>query len=148
MWSQLFRWSSHRAVIVKWPEADGDKQVCVYDAEGFLSCREFLGQGWMKIDKTERTPYIMKTSQHFNDVRLCVAPTECNLVMMLYSLDIKAVISFCSFIYTELYIHHIPTGVIYLWCHIKQKCPSLYRWATWWRLRSWPTLTWAPGPAP
>lgn len=35
----------------------------------FLSCREFLGQGWMKVDKTERTPYIMKTSQHFNDVR-------------------------------------------------------------------------------
>ncbi|XP_072137392.1 ras-specific guanine nucleotide-releasing factor 2 isoform X4 [Mobula birostris] len=28
---------------------------------------EFLGQGWMKVDKTERTPYIMKTSQHFND---------------------------------------------------------------------------------
>jgi len=31
-------------------------------------CREFLGQGWMKTDKNERTPYIMKTSQHFNDV--------------------------------------------------------------------------------
>lgn len=30
--------------------------------------REFLGQGWMKVDKNERTPYIMKTSQHFNDV--------------------------------------------------------------------------------
>ncbi|XP_055284654.1 ras-specific guanine nucleotide-releasing factor 2 isoform X6 [Moschus berezovskii] len=30
--------------------------------------REFLGQGWMKLDKNERTPYIMKTSQHFNDV--------------------------------------------------------------------------------
>lgn len=23
----------------------------------------------MKVDKSERTPYIMKTSQHFNDVR-------------------------------------------------------------------------------
>lgn len=35
----------------------------------FLSLsREFLGQGWMKLDKNERTPYIMKTSQHFNDV--------------------------------------------------------------------------------
>lgn len=33
------------------------------------SAREFLGQGWMKVDKMERTPYIMKTSQHFNDVR-------------------------------------------------------------------------------
>lgn len=31
--------------------------------------REFLGQGWMKVDKNERTPYIMKTSQHFNDVK-------------------------------------------------------------------------------
>lgn len=38
-----------------------------------LSVREFLGQGWMKVDKTERTPFIMKTSQHFNDVGLlCV----------------------------------------------------------------------------
>ncbi|XP_035040539.1 ras-specific guanine nucleotide-releasing factor 2 isoform X4 [Hippoglossus stenolepis] len=34
---------------------------------------EFLGQGWMKIDKTERTPYIMKTSQHFNDMSNLVA---------------------------------------------------------------------------
>jgi hypothetical protein len=34
-----------------------------------VSTREFLGQGWMKLDKLERTPYIMKTSQHFNDVR-------------------------------------------------------------------------------
>lgn len=33
-------------------------------------CREFLGQGWMKTDKSERTPYIMKTSQHFNDVSI------------------------------------------------------------------------------
>ena len=76
-----------------------------------LSFREFLGQGWMKIDKTERTPYIMKTSQHFNDVRLCVAPTECNLVMILYSSDTKAVLSFCRFIYeTEIYIHIFPRG--------------------------------------
>uniref|UniRef100_A0A3B3U8A3 Ras protein specific guanine nucleotide releasing factor 2 n=1 Tax=Poecilia latipinna TaxID=48699 RepID=A0A3B3U8A3_9TELE len=35
--------------------------------------REFLGQGWMKVDKTERTPYIMKTSQHFNDMSNLVA---------------------------------------------------------------------------
>lgn len=34
----------------------------------FWTFREFLGQGWMKLDKNERTPYIMKTSQHFNDV--------------------------------------------------------------------------------
>ncbi|XP_037609518.1 ras-specific guanine nucleotide-releasing factor 2 isoform X4 [Sebastes umbrosus] len=34
---------------------------------------EFLGQGWMKVDKTERTPYIMKTSQHFNDMSNLVA---------------------------------------------------------------------------
>uniref|UniRef100_A0A8C3QSM7 Ras protein specific guanine nucleotide releasing factor 2 n=1 Tax=Cyanoderma ruficeps TaxID=181631 RepID=A0A8C3QSM7_9PASS len=35
--------------------------------------REFLGQGWMKVDKNERTPYIMKTSQHFNDMSNLVA---------------------------------------------------------------------------
>ncbi|KAJ3605148.1 hypothetical protein NHX12_027198 [Muraenolepis orangiensis] len=34
---------------------------------------EFLGQGWMKLDKTERTPYIMKTSQHFNNMSNLVA---------------------------------------------------------------------------
>uniref|UniRef100_A0A8C1SSL3 Ras protein-specific guanine nucleotide-releasing factor 2a n=1 Tax=Cyprinus carpio TaxID=7962 RepID=A0A8C1SSL3_CYPCA len=34
---------------------------------------EFLGQGWMKMDKNERTPYIMKTSQHFNDMSNLVA---------------------------------------------------------------------------
>ena len=39
-----------------------------------LSFREFLGQGWMKVDKTDRTPYIMKTSQHFNDVSLSFSP--------------------------------------------------------------------------
>ena len=33
--------------------------------------REFFGQGWMKNDKNERTPYIMKTTKHFNDVRAC-----------------------------------------------------------------------------
>uniref|UniRef100_A0AAQ5XH77 Ras protein-specific guanine nucleotide-releasing factor 2a n=1 Tax=Amphiprion ocellaris TaxID=80972 RepID=A0AAQ5XH77_AMPOC len=40
-----------------------------------ISCllREFLGQGWMKEDKTDRTPYIMKTSQHFNDMSNLVA---------------------------------------------------------------------------
>ncbi|CAK6956028.1 LOW QUALITY PROTEIN: ras-specific guanine nucleotide-releasing factor 2-like [Scomber scombrus] len=34
---------------------------------------EFLGQGWMKVDKSERTPFIMKTSQHFNDMSNLVA---------------------------------------------------------------------------
>ncbi|KAG7250729.1 hypothetical protein CRUP_037252, partial [Coryphaenoides rupestris] len=29
---------------------------------------EFFGQGWMKNDKNEKTPYIMKTTKHFNDV--------------------------------------------------------------------------------
>lgn len=32
------------------------------------SHREFFGQGWMKLEKNERTPYIMKTTKHFNDV--------------------------------------------------------------------------------
>lgn len=40
-------------------------------ALGFLtSRREFFGQGWMKLEKNERTPYIMKTTKHFNDVSL------------------------------------------------------------------------------
>lgn len=40
-------------------------------ALGFLtSCREFFGQGWMKLEKNERTPYIMKTTKHFNDVSM------------------------------------------------------------------------------
>lgn len=34
----------------------------------FFFYREFFGQGWMKNDKNERTPYIMKTTKHFNDV--------------------------------------------------------------------------------
>ncbi|MED6293826.1 Ras protein-specific guanine nucleotide-releasing factor [Characodon lateralis] len=29
---------------------------------------EFFGQGWMKNDKNERTPYIMKTTKHFNNI--------------------------------------------------------------------------------
>uniref|UniRef100_A0AAX7SXG8 Ras protein specific guanine nucleotide releasing factor 1 n=1 Tax=Astatotilapia calliptera TaxID=8154 RepID=A0AAX7SXG8_ASTCA len=29
---------------------------------------EFFGQGWMKNDKNERTPYIMTTTKHFNDI--------------------------------------------------------------------------------
>ncbi|MEQ2300478.1 Ras-specific guanine nucleotide-releasing factor 2, partial [Ameca splendens] len=48
------------------------EQITLLDHIVFRSIpyEEFLGQGWMKIDKTERTPYIMKTSQHFNDVTL------------------------------------------------------------------------------
>lgn len=32
--------------------------------------REFFGQGWMKSDKNEKTPYIMTTTKHFNDVHM------------------------------------------------------------------------------
>nr|XP_021530070.1 LOW QUALITY PROTEIN: ras-specific guanine nucleotide-releasing factor 1 [Aotus nancymaae] len=35
---------------------------------------EFFGQGWMKVEKNERTPYIMKTTKHFNDVSVGAAP--------------------------------------------------------------------------
>lgn len=35
----------------------------------FQLYREFFGQGWMKPGKNERTPYIMRTTKHFNDVR-------------------------------------------------------------------------------
>ncbi|XP_031426427.1 ras-specific guanine nucleotide-releasing factor 2 isoform X2 [Clupea harengus] len=51
------------------------EQVTLLDHIVFRSIpyEEFLGQGWMKTDKTERTPYIMKTSQHFNDMSNLVA---------------------------------------------------------------------------
>ncbi|XP_006142683.1 ras-specific guanine nucleotide-releasing factor 1 [Tupaia chinensis] len=34
---------------------------------------EFFGQGWMKMEKNERTPYIMKTTKHFNDISNLIA---------------------------------------------------------------------------
>ncbi|XP_013870557.1 ras-specific guanine nucleotide-releasing factor 2 isoform X2 [Austrofundulus limnaeus] len=51
------------------------EQISLLDYIVFRSIpyEEFLGQGWMKLDKTERTPYIMKTSQHFNDMSNLVA---------------------------------------------------------------------------
>ncbi|XP_068167939.1 ras-specific guanine nucleotide-releasing factor 2 isoform X2 [Antennarius striatus] len=51
------------------------EQVTLLDHIVFRSIpyEEFLGQGWMKVDKTERTPYIMKTSQHFNNMSNLVA---------------------------------------------------------------------------
>ncbi|XP_041436423.1 ras-specific guanine nucleotide-releasing factor 2-like isoform X2 [Xenopus laevis] len=51
------------------------EQISLLDHIVFRSIpyQEFLGQGWMKPDKSERTPYIMKTSQHFNDMSNLVA---------------------------------------------------------------------------
>uniref|UniRef100_A0A8C4L2W9 Ras protein specific guanine nucleotide releasing factor 2 n=1 Tax=Equus asinus asinus TaxID=83772 RepID=A0A8C4L2W9_EQUAS len=51
------------------------EQITLLDHIVFRSIpyEEFLGQGWMKLDKNERTPYIMKTSQHFNDMSNLVA---------------------------------------------------------------------------
>ncbi|KAM9394353.1 ras-specific guanine nucleotide-releasing factor 2 [Pholidichthys leucotaenia] len=51
------------------------EQITLLDHIVFRSIpyEEFLGQGWMKVDKNERTPYIMKTSQHFNDMSNLVA---------------------------------------------------------------------------
>ncbi|XP_039629035.1 ras-specific guanine nucleotide-releasing factor 1 [Polypterus senegalus] len=34
---------------------------------------EFFGQGWMKTEKNERTPYIMKNTKHFNDISNLIA---------------------------------------------------------------------------
>ncbi|XP_067411533.1 ras-specific guanine nucleotide-releasing factor 1 isoform X2 [Emydura macquarii macquarii] len=34
---------------------------------------EFFGQGWMKVEKNERTPYIMKNTKHFNDISNLIA---------------------------------------------------------------------------
>ncbi|XP_061658244.1 ras-specific guanine nucleotide-releasing factor 2 isoform X3 [Syngnathoides biaculeatus] len=51
------------------------EQITLLDHIVFRSIpyEEFLGQGWMKVDKTEKTPYIMKTSQHFNNMSNLVA---------------------------------------------------------------------------
>ncbi|GAB1298425.1 Ras-specific guanine nucleotide-releasing factor 2 [Apodemus speciosus] len=51
------------------------EQITLLDHIVFRSIpyEEFLGQGWMKLDKNERTPYIMKTSQHFNEMSSLVA---------------------------------------------------------------------------
>uniref|UniRef100_A0A3P8TRU8 Ras protein-specific guanine nucleotide-releasing factor 2b n=1 Tax=Amphiprion percula TaxID=161767 RepID=A0A3P8TRU8_AMPPE len=51
------------------------EQITLLDHIVFRSIpyESFLGQGWMKEDKTDRTPYIMKTSQHFNDMSNLVA---------------------------------------------------------------------------
>ncbi|KAM6965671.1 ras-specific guanine nucleotide-releasing factor 2 isoform 2-T2 [Aplochiton taeniatus] len=51
------------------------EQITLLDHIVFRSIpyEEFLGQGWMKLDKNERTPFIMKTSQHFNDMSNLVA---------------------------------------------------------------------------
>uniref|UniRef100_A0AAX7U523 Ras protein specific guanine nucleotide releasing factor 1 n=1 Tax=Astatotilapia calliptera TaxID=8154 RepID=A0AAX7U523_ASTCA len=38
-----------------------------------LPHREFFGQGWMKNDKNEKTPYIMRTTKHFNDMSNLIA---------------------------------------------------------------------------
>ncbi|XP_077441834.1 ras-specific guanine nucleotide-releasing factor 2 isoform X5 [Vanacampus margaritifer] len=50
------------------------EQITLLDHIVFRSIpyEEFLGQGWMKVDKTEKTPYIMKTSQHFNNSSVVV----------------------------------------------------------------------------
>uniref|UniRef100_A0AAQ4R172 Ras protein-specific guanine nucleotide-releasing factor 2a n=1 Tax=Gasterosteus aculeatus aculeatus TaxID=481459 RepID=A0AAQ4R172_GASAC len=51
------------------------EQITLLDHIVFRSIpyESFLGLGWMKVDKTERTPYIMKTTQHFNDMSNLVA---------------------------------------------------------------------------
>ncbi|XP_061732106.1 ras-specific guanine nucleotide-releasing factor 2-like isoform X3 [Nerophis ophidion] len=51
------------------------EQITLLDHIVFRSIpyEEFLGQGWMKVDKTEKTPFIMKTSQHFNNMSNLVA---------------------------------------------------------------------------
>ncbi|KAL7980235.1 hypothetical protein Chor_001503 [Crotalus horridus] len=34
---------------------------------------EFFGQGWMKVEKNERTPYILMNTKHFNDISNLIA---------------------------------------------------------------------------
>uniref|UniRef100_A0A3P8VYA8 Ras protein specific guanine nucleotide releasing factor 2 n=1 Tax=Cynoglossus semilaevis TaxID=244447 RepID=A0A3P8VYA8_CYNSE len=68
--------TSHRAECFESLSAmELAEQITLLDHLVFRSIpyEEFLGQRWMKIDKAERTPYIMKTSQHFNDMSNLVA---------------------------------------------------------------------------
>ncbi|XP_076984668.1 ras-specific guanine nucleotide-releasing factor 1 isoform X4 [Tamandua tetradactyla] len=46
------------------------EQLTLLDHLAFkkIPYEEFFGQGWMKLEKNERTPYIMKTTKHFNDL--------------------------------------------------------------------------------
>lgn len=48
--------------------AGGARLAAAPAVTGTALCREFFGQGWMKLEKNERTPYIMKNTKHFNDV--------------------------------------------------------------------------------
>ncbi|KAG9331724.1 hypothetical protein JZ751_017289 [Albula glossodonta] len=60
-------------------EDPGDSQITLEElkelAEGGKAepLEEFFGQGWMKSDKSEKTPYIMKTTKHFNDISDLIA---------------------------------------------------------------------------
>ncbi|XP_067827246.1 ras-specific guanine nucleotide-releasing factor 1 isoform X3 [Heptranchias perlo] len=40
---------------------------------GCIPYEEFFGQGWMKPEKNERAPYIMKTTKRFNDISNLIA---------------------------------------------------------------------------
>uniref|UniRef100_A0A8C2EB70 Ras-specific guanine nucleotide-releasing factor 1 n=1 Tax=Cyprinus carpio TaxID=7962 RepID=A0A8C2EB70_CYPCA len=44
-----------------------------YPVLQYFRLLEFFGQGWMKNDKNEKTPYIMKTTKHFNDISNLIA---------------------------------------------------------------------------
>ncbi|XP_076984666.1 ras-specific guanine nucleotide-releasing factor 1 isoform X2 [Tamandua tetradactyla] len=51
------------------------EQLTLLDHLAFkkIPYEEFFGQGWMKLEKNERTPYIMKTTKHFNDISNLIA---------------------------------------------------------------------------
>lgn len=46
-----------------------------------LVFREFFGQGWMKVEKNERTPYILMNTKHFNDVSATAVGPSLNGVL-------------------------------------------------------------------
>uniref|UniRef100_A0A8C9ZZ75 Ras protein-specific guanine nucleotide-releasing factor 2b n=1 Tax=Sander lucioperca TaxID=283035 RepID=A0A8C9ZZ75_SANLU len=83
--ANILRYHTHTIIHVKiktaaecfesLPAMELAEQFTLLDHIVFRSIpyESFLGQGWMKVDKTERTPYIMKTTQHFNDMSNLVA---------------------------------------------------------------------------
>lgn len=84
--------------------------------------REFLGQGWMKVDKTERTPYIMKTSQHFNDV------SSSNVSQSLFVSDCSATIQHNSSVCFHFKMSNLVASQIMSHTDVGSRASSIEKW--------------------
>lgn len=83
-------WFLRSSLTSKWKKTHTERGAffCYYKLCVLLCFyREFFGQGWMKNDKNERTPYIMKTTKHFNDVRDSCHELHRDLVYFQYHIN-------------------------------------------------------------